>query len=164
MKQVREKVGKIAYDRMQKPLESTCPREQGNEMLSKGSYEREVLNTIAAGKKALQGDFFVEVAQSKKWNIIRRRIFYRTTCPTPRFDQVAYHYTKHDDNISVLWSIPDEYHAHKLRENASITDPELWQLVKYVIDYFDGTLLNLCKKLNKEDELLTNIVIRENKE
>ena len=164
MKQSREKAGKIAYDLMQKPLETSCPREQGNAMLTKGSYEREVLNTIEAGKKAIQGDFFIEVAQSKKWNIIRRRIFYRTSCPTPTFDQVAYQYTKHDDQLSLLWTIPDEYHAHQLREKAAVTDPELWQLVKYVIDYFDGTLLNLCKKLNKEDELLAHVLLRENKE
>jgi len=98
-------------------------------------------------------DFFVVVI-TKRERLMEKlfRLYYtaRHSCPTPEWDQSVYHYTHKDERLEFLWTIPDKDSCDHLRDNALMVHPEERQLLKFVLDFQDGTLLQLAKKLNKE--------------
>jgi hypothetical protein len=83
-------------------------------------------------------------------NVFRNYFFARRSCPTPDYDQAVYSYSITDDSITYLWCIPDKETCLTLKGSAlQIHDTER-QLLKHVLDFSDGTLFALAKKLNGE--------------
>lgn len=158
----RETVGKIATDLISKAPETLDAREQGQEMT--GTYLSELFKTLQDGKDNVKGDFFIVVLTKREralLNVIRNYFFYRHTCPTPDYDQAVYHYTKADDELNLLWVIPARQMTFNLKENALNVDPELKELLGYVLDFADGTLAKKAMLLNNEDELEGRVVLKE---
>ena len=79
------------------------------------------------------------------------------SCPTPDYDQTIYSYK--DNILTFMWVVPDKGTCYLLRDNALSVAKEERALRDFVISFFDGTLLKLSKKLNKE-AIDSNIIIK----
>lgn len=150
----REKtVGEISYDLAQKPLETTDPKEQAREQLKE--YEDNILICVEKNKKEIKGDFFVVVLTKNEKlmpNVFRHFFFARHTCPTPNYDQAVYKYYANDERLDLIWVIPDRNSSHWIKDNALTIPKDHKQLLNFVLDFDDGSLYKLCKKLNGEEE------------
>lgn len=147
----RETVGKISSDLLQKAPESRDPIEIQREMQE--DYLDNLIQCVNAHKKELQSDFYVVVLTKKERlmpNVYRNYFFARLSCPTPDYDQAVYRYDYKKEELEYLWCIPSRDTSILLRDNALQVAPEEQGLLKHVLDFADGTLFKLAKKLNKE--------------
>lgn len=106
-------------------------------------------------RDALVGDFFVQALIKKEKlldNVIRNYFIPTQACPTPHFDQTLYRYNSKKEDVEFLWVIPDQETCEIFHENKHIIVPAEQGLLKYVLDYYDGTLFRLMKKLNGETQ------------
>lgn len=147
-------VGKVATDLQQKQNENThSAAEQMAEQLS--DYDKNIFECVETAKKHYPTDFFVVVLTKKEKllsNVIRNYFYARLTCPTPDYDQAVYFYNHTDDAIDFIWVIPSRETCHLLRDNALLVSPEERQLLTFVLEFADGTLYKLAKKLNGEQD------------
>ena len=152
----RDKVGKIATELLQKSeldpgLNAHSADEQMGEMLE--LWDKVMAETIHDGRIAYGKDFYIEVQTRKERNIknvIRNQFFHRKSCPTPTFDQSVfkYHYTK--EYPEFLWVLPSKEASQLLTDYALEIPKEKQELLQFVLQDRDGTLLRLAKKLNGE--------------
>ncbi len=152
----REKVGKIATDLLKKAeldpgLNAHSSDEQMGEMLA--DWDKVMADTIECGRVAYGHDFYVEVQTRKERNmknVIRNQFFHRKSCPTPTNDQTVfkYHYVKEQPEF--LWVLPSKEAAQLLTDYALEVPIEKQELLRFVLQDRDGTLLRLAKKLNGE--------------
>jgi hypothetical protein len=150
----RKNIGEISQDLLAKEPDTNDPIELQQEM-QYSSFEDEFNQAFnrASGKYA--SDFYIVVINQRFRlfsNVIRTYFIDRISCPTPDYDQTVYRIEKKTGKIEFLWTIPDKNSCQDLYENALMLDPEYTQLLQYVLDFYDGTLLNKTKLLNKEDE------------
>ena len=149
----KKTVGKIATDLLLKTPDTRDPIALEIEMHK--DYEKNIYECIKRGKKELFGDFFVVVETKKERlleNVMRNYFFFRKTCPTPNTDQTVYHYHASDDAIEFLWVVPSKDTCKLFKRHALEIVPEERLLLKYVLDYYDDTLLRLAKRLNGEKD------------
>ena len=142
----REFLLKAAQEKHQK-----SPIELEREMHS--DYEWNLHQCVESSKKTYDGDFFAIVITKKEplmQNVLRNYFFARSSCPTPDYDQAVYHYHRASDHLEFLWVIPSRDTSHLLRENALLVAPEERELLRFVLDFSDGSLALLSKKLNGE--------------
>lgn len=77
--------------------------------------------------------------------------WYKTQdCPHPSFSQTVFKYNYLDDSVDELWTLPSEEMANTMRYQVLDINPLERERYQDVRDYFDGTLLKLCKNLNGE--------------
>lgn len=151
MAEKRETVGKISSELLQKEPETRDPIALEREMHK--DYVNHVYDAVARGKTEFPGDFFVVVITKKErlmQNVLRNYFLARSTCPTPEWDQTVYRYKRADDLIEFLWVVPSKDTCQLFKDNALEISPEEKDLLRFVMDFTDGTLLKLAKRLNKE--------------
>lgn len=149
----KETVGKIARDLMEKKPESRDPIEIQKAMQEE--YLKELINCVEAHKNVFPSDFFIVVITKNEKlmpNVFRNYFYARQSCPTPDYDQSVFVYKRADDAIEYIWTIPSKDACHHLKDNALLVVPEERPLLKFVLEFADGTLYKLCKKLNNEEE------------
>ena len=150
----RENVGKLSYDLQLKNDKVThSPLEQTKEQLAE--YEKNVEICLQTNKEKFDGDFYIVVDTKKEramQNVIRNYFYARFSCPTPNYDQVVYKYTLENNQLVLIWVIPDRSSTKDMKANASIVPPEQWELLGYVLKFADGTLFKLAKELNGEKD------------
>jgi hypothetical protein len=150
-----ETVGKVARDLLLNNNKNDhTVEEQMKEQLS--DYEINLFETITAGKSVYTGPFYLVVITKKERlmeNVLRHYFFHRATCPTPDYDQAVYRYTPSDESIEFLWVIPAKDVCYHLRDNALVVDQKERELLKYVLEFFDDTLMIKAKRLNGENLL-----------
>lgn len=149
----KEKVGKVAYDLLQKNPDMVSPIDQMRENLT--DYDKNLIEKAEEGKKVYSGNFFLVVITKKErimQNVLRNYFFHRQTCPTPEWDQTVYRYIRADDNILFLWVVPSKDTCELFRQNAPIIDKSERELLNFVLDFYDGTLAKKCLMLNGEIE------------
>lgn len=155
-------VGKIARDLLLKNEKNDhTVEEQMKEQLS--DYEINLIETITSGKAIYNHPFYAVVITKKERlmeNVLRHYFFHRSTCPTPDYDQAVYRYTPFTDHLEFLWVIPAKDVCYYLRDNALMVDKKESDLLKYVLEFFDDTLMIKAKRLNGE-ALLTPILEKE---
>lgn len=152
-KVIRETVGKIATDLLAKEMPTRDPIELEREM-HKG-YEDNVMQAVSAYKKDWPYDFFVVVDTKREKilsNVLRHFFYGRKTCPTPFYDQTVYRYDAKLEKIDFVWTIPGKDVCEVLKDNALIVDKAEHELLKFVLDFSDGTLMKQCMQLNGELE------------
>lgn len=163
---MKETIGKLATEAFQKDSGNINPQE------IQRATEKEYLEELkwcvlhAQGKidcskkefhkgcvkdEPFKGDFFIEALIKKEKlleNVIRNYFIPRKTCPTPHYDQTLYRYNSQNDEIEFIWCIPDkdtcEYlylHRRQVQEK---------ELLQQIIDFKNGSLMEKCKKFNKE--------------
>lgn len=144
-------VGKIATDLAAQDTHAQSPVELERAMHK--DYEENVQQCIERGKKEHPGDFYIVVITKKErllQNVLRHYYLHRATCPTPEYDQTVYKYFREHDAHQFLWVVPDKITCEMLRDNA-LQIPDLERdLLRFVLDFYDDTLMKLSKKLNGE--------------
>lgn len=149
----RENAGKIASDLQKKAPDTRDPIELQREMQE--NYEKYLVETIESGKKAYEDPFYVVVEMKKErllQNIIRNYFIARQSCPTPFYDQTVYRIKMKEDRVDLLWVIPSKDTCEMMKEFALEVAPTERILRDYVLAYYDGSLLTLCRSLNGELE------------
>ena len=76
----------------------------------------------------------------------------RLSCPTPDYDQTLYKYSHKQESLTFLWVIPSRDTCQLLKDNALQVVPEERELLGFVLNFADGSLFKLAKKLNGEVE------------
>lgn len=158
---IKETVGKVATDLMQKTPDSRDPIELAREMQKE--YMKNLMETVNTGKGKWDTDFFVIVITKNEkllHNVFRNYFFPRLTCPTPDYDQSVFWYKKADEELHYVWTIPSRDASFHLKDNALVVDPSEKLLLNFVLQFEDGTLYKLSKKLNKEEELITGVILK----
>jgi hypothetical protein len=128
-----------------------CVIDQQREMQK--DYEKNFIECLERGKKAIDGDFYLVVETKKERllvNVLRNYFFYRHSCPTPTYDTAVYKYHRSSDTIEFLWTVPSRDTCELLRDNALEVAPEERDLLHFVLDFYQGTLLARAKKMNNE--------------
>lgn len=108
---------------------------------------------ICSNRPAMDGDFYIVGLLKKEKlldNVLRNYFIPTLACPTPHYDQTLYKYRADRDDIEFVWTIPDKETCETFRENKEQIVPQERSLLKFVLEYYDGTLFNLAKKLNGE--------------
>lgn len=150
----KKSVGQAALELQNKQDDKITPTEQMQEQLD--TYESNISDCINFNIKRLGNgvEFFVIVITKKEplmQNVIRNYFFGRETCPTPDYDQIVYKYTNTDD-LELIWVIPSKDTCFLFKRDALFVKSEEKKLLKYVLDFADGTLFKLAIKLNGEKE------------
>ena len=102
---------------------------------------------------ALDKDFYIAALLKKEKllaNVLRNYFVPTVSCPTPHFDQSVFKYDHKKETIELLWSIPDQESCEIYAENKNIVVPEERVLLNYILNYYNGSLFQLAKKLNGE--------------
>lgn len=150
----RETVGKSSTDLLKKvPNNNHSAHDQMKEMLT--DYEKNIHEAIQAGVKQFQGGFFIVVLLKQERlmkNVMRQYYFPRESCPTPQHDQVVYHYHRENGAIEFLWVVPSLNACVTMVNEMLLVHPDERQLLQFVLDFRDGTLLRKAQALNNEHE------------
>jgi hypothetical protein len=147
----RDTVGKISTELLARSSDTHSAEEQMREQLS--DYEKHINQCVETHKKTFDGDFYIIVITKKEVlmrNVIRHYFFGRLSCPTPDYDQTVYKYYRPKEELSFLWTIPSKMTCLYMKEHASEIQPEEFGLLKFVLEFADGTLFKRSKELNGE--------------
>jgi hypothetical protein len=153
MSKKKETVGKISLDLSQKVPESRDPIEIQREMQQ--DYLKELVMCVESNKNIIPGDFFIVVITKNERlmpNVFRNYFFARNTCPTPDYDQSVFMYKRTVEEIEYIWTIPSRDACIHLKENALLVAPEERHLLDFILQFSDGSLYKLARKLNAEVE------------
>ena len=157
----RDTVGKISLDLQKNAYEAThSADEQMREQLS--YYEDHINQCIRRCKKEYDGDFYIVVLTKKErlmQNVLRNFFMGRATCPTPEYDQAVYKYNRAFGGIEFMWVIPAKDVCMHMLDNALTLPAEERDLLEFVMDFNDGTLLRKVKNINGEADN-SNILIK----
>lgn len=144
-------LGQIYTENIQKEQEDHSIDELGYTM-TKDFMDR-IRSEIERGKKLYTGDFFI-VMLTKAETIFTKTVGAYFTCsagcPSPHYDQTVYHYSRPDDELNLVWTIPSEEWCSHLKHNALYFDREFHEIIGYVLDFYDGKLFQKCCILNEQ--------------
>lgn len=150
--QKRETVGKLSSNLLANAIsEDHSSEEQMREQLEE--WDKNVYACIAEGKRSFNTDFYLVVETKKERimkNVLRNYFFCRLTCPTPNYDQSVFKYHRNEERIEFLWVLPSKDTCKMIKNNVLELTPDHKELIGYVLDDADGTLLRRCKQLNGE--------------
>jgi hypothetical protein len=157
---VKKTVGEISTDLLQKANDPVSVIDQTYECLT--DFEKELLKCAHDARTKYKGNYFITVITKKEplmENVIRNFFIHRLSCPTPDYDQTVYRYDRQKDDLEFIWTIPSkdtclQFIAHK----HEIVPSEL-ALLGFILDFSDGTLFKLAKKLNNESDFSPNLAI-----
>ena len=116
-------------------------------------YIPKLVAQVDKDKLLTDGDLYIEVCTKRNPimpEMIGNWFKSRITCPTPWYDQSVFRYDRKADKIVYLWTIPDVQICYELVQNQLLLSPDERALLKFVLDFKDGTLLQMAKKLNNE--------------
>jgi hypothetical protein len=144
-------MGAVARDLMLKEPETRDPVEI--QRATEEDYIKNLIECAEAHKKIFTHDFYIIVLTKNErllHNVFRNFFYARISCPTPEYDQSVYRYNRHNDNIEYIWTVPSKEACAHLELNKNEVVESERGLLKFVLEFADGTLHNLAKKLNKE--------------
>lgn len=147
----RTTVGTVASQLLQKETSIVDPIEQMQESLTE--YDQNIYDCVNRCKKDIDGDFFIVIITKKEPlmpNVLRNYFMGRRTCPTPDYDQTVYRFNREKDEVEFLWVIPSKHTCLFLIANRLEVPLEQHSLLKFVLDFEDGTLFKLAQKINQE--------------
>lgn len=154
MEEKRETVGKISSELLQKDIGPIAVIDQQREMQK--DYIDNLIQCVERSKSEFPGDFFVVVETKTEPlmpNVMRNYFFARWTCPTPTYDQSIFKYSKKDERIEYIWTLPSRDACYHIKNNLDKISNEEQQLAFFVMSLFDGSLLRKSKELNNESML-----------
>jgi hypothetical protein len=170
-------IGKIAYDLQKTSPSKIDPREiqratekeyLDNLIWSVKHARKELDCSNIAGhdscinRDAMVGDFYIACLLKKEKlleNVLRNYFVPTISCPTPHFDQTVYKYNAAKEDVEFLWVIPDQETCEIFKENKNIIVPEEQHLLAYILDYYNGNLFNMAKRLNGETKYAGSALI-----
>ena len=137
------------WNNNEKPIEV---QQLTNAMLT--DYDKNVMECVKKGCKQHSHNFFVVVLTKKEIiykNVIRNYFMSRKTCPPPNYDQIVYSYDRKKEKIDLLWALSSREVCFWYKYNALRVDPEERELLKYVLDFDNGSLDDKCNRLNNKN-------------
>lgn len=149
----RKTVGSLSQELLQKQFDTRDPIELQREM-----QQEYIDNLVACVQKNIshfRGDFYVVIITKKEPlmpNVLRNYFFARKSCPTPDYDQTVYRYKYAAEELEYVWCVPDRETCFVFLENKDKVIFEETELLKTIIDFNDGSLFRMAKKLNNEQE------------
>lgn len=153
MEEKKETLGSIVYEGLKKDEQPYNAVELSEAALE--NYMPNVLECVEKYRKIFPGDFYIEVLSKGERILYKKvwRFFYaaKLACPTPNYDQDLFRYRKDTETLEFLWSIPSREACVTIKENALQLPLEQQQLLKFVLDFADGTLYQRARQLNGED-------------
>jgi len=158
IKQQRKTAGQASIDLLQED-----PKEQDIYEIREvalADYTKKVENCINEGTTKYIDDFYVVVEAKRERlmpNVLRNFIFSRASCPTPHYGQTVYHFNKKTSEIAFLWIVPDKDICKHIYENMLLIPEYERDLLKCVMDFYDGTLLRQAQLLNRENQITSDI-------
>lgn len=156
----KKTVGEQSQELLNKKPESRDPRELERAMQE--DYMKELRKCIDESYSLYDNIFYVTVITKNEKllpNVFRNYFFARSSCPTPEYDQSVFRYNKESGRIEYIWTVPSKDACHHLRDNESQVVTEERMLLEFVLKYFNGDLLKISRKYNKE-ETDNNIIIQ----
>jgi hypothetical protein len=150
---MRKTVGALSIELLKSASDNThSAHEQMQEQLSE--YDKNIEECISRYKKLWPAcNFYAEVqtrGDRMLRNVIRHQFFGKRACPTPTYDQAVYFYNATNDSIEFLWVLPSQDTCIQMRMNALSVPSEERELLQFVLEDADGTLLKKVKMRNKE--------------
>lgn len=116
-------------------------------------YIENIKDTALKFRKDNPGNFFIVVITKREPlmpKALRLYFLARKSCPTPDYDQSIFRYNCSNEDIEYIWTIPCrdtcqhlKMHAHEVHDSEKL-------LLQFVLDFADGTLYELSKRLNGE--------------
>ncbi len=85
-------------------------------------------------------------------NVIRNFFMGRKSCPTPEYDQAVYKYNRANEHVEFMWVVPAKDVCMEMSNNPLEVPLADKELLAFVLDFTDGTLFRLAKKLNGEQD------------
>jgi hypothetical protein len=153
----RETVGKLSSELLQR--DTYADHSAGEQMEAQlVNYESNVFDRVAHGKATYPGDFYIVVIAKREKlmpNTFRLYYFHRLTCPTPDYDQTVYRYIRADDRVEFLWVVPAKPVIQEMIANRLELDSSVSQLLKFVLEFVDGTLDRKARLLNGESLIIS---------
>lgn len=146
-----ETVGSLSSKLLLKEPDASNAIDQMYEQLT--DYDENMQKCIKDNRNKYICDFYVVVLTKKErlmQNVIRSYFFARSTCPTPDYDQAVYRYHRNSESIEFMWVIPSADVVNFMKNNGSSVLVEQYELLQYVLNFCDGSLLALAKSLNNE--------------
>lgn len=148
----RETIGKLSSELLQQDTYAGYSAgEQMQEQLS--DYERNLFDCIARGKASYPRDFYIVVITKRERlmpNVLRHYFLHRISCPTPDYDQTVYKYIHKDEKLDFLWVVPAKPVIEELSMNKFDVDASVYELLKFVLEFLDGTLDKKARLMNDE--------------
>jgi hypothetical protein len=147
----RPTVGALSSELLRKENPTVDPTEQMRESLT--GYDQNIYDCVDRGKKDFSGDFFIVIITKKEPlmpNVLRNYFMPRHSCPTPDYDQTVYKFDRVKDEVEFIWVIPAKHTCLFLIANRLEVPLEQHQLLKFVLEFADGSLMKYSQKLNKE--------------
>lgn len=151
MTKKRDTLGKISSELSQKEPETRSVVELERSMQE--DYLDNLKECITTHQKLFPGDFYIVVITKNEKlmpNVFRNYFSARMSCPTPEYDQSVFKYVKASEHVEYLWTVPSKDTCIHLKENAQYVVKEEQELLRFVLHFLDGTLLNVSKHLNGE--------------
>lgn len=127
------------------------------------TFMQELNEVLDMQKKISPGDIYIIVVprvEEFPQKVFKKRFIPRETCPYPHFSQTVFRWNRADDNLELLWTLPEKEFCEELRDDALFVAPEWKENLNYVIDYYDGTLTKRADELNKTNKLRHDLVLR----
>lgn len=150
-KQERELLGKISADLARKTPDSRDPIELQRAMCK--DYDDQLMDCIKTHKQEFMQDFYVVVhfvGEKLYPNVVRNYFMGRKSCPTPEYNQIVYEYKISDDSLNFMWVVPDKITCQVYRDSAVSVHPQKHDLLRFVLDFYDGTLDAISKQRNSK--------------
>lgn len=148
---MRETAGKIYADLKAKKQDPIDVFEHTR--ITQADFMPALVALIEKDKPKTNKDIFVEVCLRRNTfmpDVVERYMKSRHTCPTPFFDRSVFHYDRKLDAIFFLWHVPSVQECDYYIANALNLRPDEKEALQNVLDFKDGTLLRVAKKLNGE--------------
>jgi hypothetical protein len=159
-------IGQIVLDLSKKKQDTLFVKDLAPDMLEE--HMANVIKCLEDNYEQFKHEdqFFIQVA-TKHERVLKttyRQYFNpRYTCPTPFYDQTVYRWDNKTQQLEELWTIPDLDTCDYLIENITQLPTNELILAKFAVMFRLGSLLDVCKKLNKEENSL-NLILTTEKE
>ena len=149
----KKTAGAIALENYNKIPDTLNAHELMQEQLTE--WDENVQCCYNRGKKIYHDSDFYIVVLVKHEKLLGHKVLHplfmpRKSCPTPQWDQTVYQCKRESGDIVLLWTLPSKEVCQYYIDTATTTEPEEWDLLRFILMDKNGELLTLAKKLNKE--------------
>lgn len=155
----KETIGKtVAKHQKEKSRETGTANvmELADYHLEKSDYMGELQRTVLENRDKdyfVGEDFFLEVITRKDKllpDTLRNQFVAKKKCPSPAPASAAFQYIHSSEEIVFLWQLPRMEKCQELYENREKVVKEEQELLGYVIEFFNGDLMELAQTLSGE--------------
>jgi len=144
--------GQLIWENLERPSGPVNVIDQQQEMVK--DYMEKFNKIIQENKSKFKDVLYLVILLKTDYllpGLIRPFFFLRQSAPTPHYHQSVFKYTHNDDKLELLWTLPNKESCLYLYENAITLDENEKTLLQYIIDFYNGTLLQKAQLLNNEE-------------